>query len=143
MELRGVLETAIYVDDLDGAEDFYGGVLGLARIQGDPNRHVFFRCGDGVFLIFNPAATANDPSSVGGQMVPTHGARGPSHMAFRVRDDELPAWRERLERAQVAIESEIAWPRGGHSIYFRDPAGNSIELASPKLWGLPEDPPQT
>ena len=139
MELRGVLETAVYVDDLDAAEDFYGRVLGLPRISRDRNRHVFFRCGTGVFLVFNAAVTAQEPSSVNGAPVPTHGARGPSHMAFRVRDDELAAWRERLARGHIAIESEIAWPRGGHSIYFRDPAGNSIELASPKLWGLEED----
>ena len=139
MEPHGVLETAVYVDDLDAAEDFYGRVLGLSRINRDRNRHVFFRCGAGVFLVFNPEATTNDPASVDGKMVPAHGAHGPSHMAFRVRDDELAAWRERLGSEHIAIESEIAWPRGGHSIYFRDPAGNSIEFASPKLWGLAED----
>ena len=139
MELRGVLETAVYVDDLDAAEDFYGRVLGLSRINRERNRHVFFRCGAGVFLVFNATVTAQDPSLVNGSPVPTHGATGPSHMAFRVRDDELAAWRDQLGREHIAIESEIAWPRGGHSIYFRDPAGNSIELASPKLWGLEED----
>lgn len=139
MILRGILETAIYVGDLDAAQDFYGRVLGLSLISRDRNRHVFFRCGEGVFLIFNPKVTANEPATVGGASVPPHGATGAGHMAFRVGEDELPAWRERLEREQVVIESEIAWPRGGRSIYFRDPAGNSIELASPKLWGLAED----
>lgn len=139
MELRGILETAIYVDNLDAAEEFYGRVLGLHRIHRDPNRHVFFRSGTSVFLIFNPETTANEPASVDGKLVPNHGARGASHVAFRVHDKELAAWRDRLGREQIPIESEIAWPRGGHSIYFRDPAGNSIELASPKLWGLPED----
>ena len=139
MILRGILETALYVGDLDAAQDFFGRVLGLALISRDRNRHVFFRCGDCVLLIFNPQVTANEPATVSGASVPPHGAIGAGHMAFRVREDELPAWRARLERERVAIESEIAWPRGGRSIYFRDPAGNSIELASPKLWGLAED----
>jgi hypothetical protein len=26
------------------------------------------------------------------------------------------------------------WPRGGMSLYVRDPAGNCVELASPRLW---------
>jgi catechol 2,3-dioxygenase-like lactoylglutathione lyase family enzyme len=139
LKLRGILETAIYVGDLDAAQDFYGRVLGLSVIGRDRDRHVFFRCGDGVFLVFNPRITANEPASVNGASVPPHGAIGAGHMAFRAREDELPDWRARLELAQVTIESEIAWPRGGRSIYFRDPAGNSIELASPKLWGLAED----
>ena len=139
MKLRGILETALYVDDLDAAQDFYHEVLALEVISRDRDRHVFFRCGAGVLLIFNPAVTANEPATVSGASVPPHGSTGAGHMAFRVREDELPAWRARLERASVKIESEIAWPRGGRSIYFRDPAGNSIELASPKLWGLAED----
>jgi len=143
MNLRGILETAIYVDDLDAAQDFYERVLGLSLISRDRNRHVFFRCGEGVFLIFNPVVTANEPASVSGATVPPHGASGAGHMAFRVREDELPGWRAHLESEHIAIESEIAWPRGGRSIYFRDPAGNSIELASPRLWGFAEDSPET
>ncbi len=139
MKLRGILETAIYVDNLDAAQDFYGRVLGLSLISRERDRHVFFRCGDGVFLIFNPQITAHDPAKVGGATVPPHGTSGAGHMAFRVREDELPGWRARLEGEGIAIESEITWPRGGRSIYFRDPAGNSIEFASPKLWGLAED----
>ena len=38
----------------------------------------------------------------------------------------------------VAIEHEQTWPRGGRSFYVRDPAGNSIEFATPRIWGLPE-----
>ena len=140
MELHGVLETAVYAEDLDAAEDFYGRVLGLPVINRGENRHIFFRCGEGVFLVFNAAVTERDQTTVNGGAVPLHGARGPSHMAFRVRNDEIPAWREKLAREGISIESEVAWPRGGRSIYFRDPGGNSIELASPKLWGLVEDP---
>ncbi len=134
----GVLETALYAPDLGAAERFYAGVLGLPVIGREEGRHVFFRCGAGVFLVFDPETTSA-PSRTAVPF-PLHGARGPGHMAFAVREAELPGWRDRLAAAGVPIEQEIAWPGGGHSIYFRDPAGNSIELATPALWRLPEPP---
>ena len=76
------------------------------------------------------------PTSVNGAPVPMHGASGAGHMALAVSNAELPAWRAHLEANGVAIESEVTWPRGGRSLYVRDPAGNSVELASPLLWGL-------
>lgn len=128
-----VLESCLYVDDLAAAERFYGGVLGLELLSQVPNRHLFFRCGDGVFLVFNP-----DTTSQAGGDVPTHGAHGPGHAAFAMAVDEIARWREHLRHHGVEIETEIAWPSGGYSIYFRDPAGNSVELATPLIWGLPE-----
>ena len=133
-----VLETALYADDLRAADHFYGTVLGLERIAFVEGRHVFYRCGEGVVLIFDPASTAMVPTSVNGAAVPMHGASGAGHMALAVSTAELPRWRAHLEASGVAIESEVTWPRGGRSLYVRDPAGNSVELASPLLWGLPE-----
>ncbi|GIV98161.1 MAG: bleomycin resistance protein [Herpetosiphonaceae bacterium] len=138
MRIAGVLETCLYASDLDAIEQFYTTVLGLevfARVEG---RHVFFRCGHGVFLVFNPDRTSNEQSWVAEVPVPLHGTYGPGHMAFAVADSEIPAWRRRLEQLGVTIEADIPWPRGGRSLYFRDPAGNSIELASPRIWGLSE-----
>jgi catechol 2,3-dioxygenase-like lactoylglutathione lyase family enzyme len=131
MTPHGVLETAVYADDLAAAERFYTEVLGLTLITRDPARHVFFRSGESVFLVFNPDATSREGAT-------PHGARGSGHAAFRIREAELQVWRERLRECGVEIEQEIAWPQGGHSLYFRDPAGNCMELATPKLWGLPE-----
>lgn len=133
-----MLETALYTDDLMAADRFYGGVLGLERIAFVEGRHVFFRCGRGVVLIFDRRSTASVSTSVGGTAVPLHGASGAGHMALAVRDADLPAWRAHLEQHGIGIESEIAWPRGGRSLYVRDPAGNSVELASPLIWGLDE-----
>jgi catechol 2,3-dioxygenase-like lactoylglutathione lyase family enzyme len=88
-----------------------------------------------MFLVFDPRTTGQDDAgSTGG--VPSHGADGPGHMAFAVAPDELDGWRRRLAEHGVALERDLAWPRGGRSLYFRDPAGNSIELATPRLWGL-------
>lgn len=140
--LRAVLETCLYARDLEAAERFYGDVLGLDVIARAANRHVFFRCGDGVFLVFNPEVTESTVTTVGGVGVPLHGARGPGHAAFRVCNEEIDAWSERLRARGVAIEAEVLWPQGARSIYFRDPAGNSVELASPRIWGIAEDAAQ-
>jgi len=133
--LEGMLETALYAKDLDEAEAFYEGVLGLAKITRAANRHVFFRCGPGVLLIFNPEETEIHYKE--GQLpVPPHGARGPGHLCFRAEAAELDEWRTRLEAAGVAIESDMEWPQGGRSIYFRDPSGNSLEFAEARIWGI-------
>ncbi|QKV19765.1 VOC family protein [Oricola thermophila] len=133
--LDGILETALYVADLEAAERFYGSVMGLDRIARVEGRHVFFACGKGVLLLFNPERTAVPPSDPA-MPVPAHGAHGPGHACFRVDPVEIDAWRAHLEAAGVEIEADFRWPNGARSIYFRDPAGNSLEIAEPKLWGL-------
>ena len=127
-----VLETILYVDDLDAAERFYGEVLGLELDSRKDGLFVFFKCGPGMLLLFEPGAAAT------GRTVPAHGARGAGHACFAIAEDDLESWKTRLESAGVAIEQEAEWPRGGRSFYFRDPAGNSLELATPRIWGLPE-----
>jgi catechol 2,3-dioxygenase-like lactoylglutathione lyase family enzyme len=141
MHPHGVLETCLYAEDLAAAERFYRNVLGLEFFARDAGRHVFFRCGGGMFLVFNPRHTTTSEHLVAGSAMLPHGAFGAGHVAFRVTESELDPWRQRLHDHGVPIESEIAWPQGGHSIYFRDPAGNLLELATPKLWGLPDSEP--
>jgi catechol 2,3-dioxygenase-like lactoylglutathione lyase family enzyme len=128
-----VLESCLYASNLEECAGFYERVLGLEAIARVPDRHVFFRAGTGVFLLFHPTAT----SRPGGE-VPAHGATGPGHLAFAVPATEIVAWRARLAQLEVEIETEIDWPSGGASIYLRDPAGNSVELASPGIWSIPE-----
>jgi len=130
----GVLEAALYARDLIAAEQFYRDVLGLRVIASQPGRHVFLRCGQTVLLVFNPTETASETVLVSGKAIPKHGAQGAGHIACSVEPSALPAWRERLQQAGVPIETEIAWPQGGHSLYFRDPAGNSVELATSSIW---------
>jgi len=126
-----VLETCLYVDDLAGAERFYADILGLVLVSRHADRHVFFQCGSTMLLLFDPAASSTLPSDV-----PAHGARGPGHVAFAISHDEIDPWTIRLAEHGVEIERHVHWPNGGRSIYFRDPAGNSLEFATRDLWGL-------
>jgi catechol 2,3-dioxygenase-like lactoylglutathione lyase family enzyme len=132
--IRGVLETCIYASDLQAAERFYGGVLGLKVIVREPGRHVFFRCGGGVLLVFDPERTSTGQTEVGGVPIPLHGAAGAGHVAFEVAEEETGEWLRLLEGSGVDLEADVRWPHGGRSLYFRDPAGNSVELAERRLW---------
>ena len=132
MKIKAVVETALYVDDLQATEAFYGTILGLRVIGKEPGRHVFFQVGDAsVLLAFLAEATRK------GDLLPAHGATGPGHFALGIEAEALDAWRKLLHGHGVSIEKEVEWPRGGKSLYFRDPAGNSVELVTPGVWGLP------
>jgi len=132
-KIEGLLEAALYAEDLDAAERFYGGILGLEQIVRVEGRHVFYRVGQMVLLIFNPTQTVLGSSNV--QMpVPAHGAHGQGHLCFRTSAPQIAAWCEALTAEGVAIEADFHWPNGARSIYFRDPAGNSLEMAEPRLW---------
>ena len=132
MKIKAVVETAIYVDDLQAAESFYRTILGLPVIGKEPGRHVFFQVGEAsVLLAFLAEATLK------GDQLPSHGATGPGHFALGIEAETFDAWRNLLHDHGVSIEKEVEWPKGGRSIYFRDPAGNSVELVTPGVWALP------
>ncbi|MFZ5962977.1 VOC family protein [Thalassococcus sp. BH17M4-6] len=128
-----LLEAALYCDDLDRAEAFYAGILGLPRIQRVGNRHVFFRAGTGTLLVFNADETEKPPTNPA-MPVPPHGARGPGHACLAMPAEGITAWETRLRAAGVEIEADFTWPNGARSLYFRDPCGNSLEFAEPWLW---------
>jgi catechol 2,3-dioxygenase-like lactoylglutathione lyase family enzyme len=123
MQPLGILETCLYTSDLEAAIGFYTAVIGLTCIAHQPGRHAFFRCGPAMLLLFDPAGT-----------LPGHGATGPGHVAFNIGPEEFDAWRVRLAVHGVKITSEHSWKPGALSIYFRDPAGNSLELTTPATW---------
>ena len=142
MKVTEVLEAALYVEDFAAAEQFYTKVLGLAFYSKVEGRHLFLRCGQRMVLLFNAEATS--VSAGGSTVVPVHGAKGAGHLAFAAREDEIDRWKEHLAYHGVEIEREINWGES-RSIYFRDPSQNSLEIASPLLWGIPEEtiPPAT
>jgi catechol 2,3-dioxygenase-like lactoylglutathione lyase family enzyme len=136
MTPSAILESALYVTDLGKAEAFYRDVLGLELIGKVEGRHVFFRCGKGVLLLFNAAATGVPPAPDARLPVPPHGARGPGHLCFSASAQEIDRWKAHLQAEEVVIEADFEWPQGGRSIYFRDPSGNSLEFVEPRIWGF-------
>lgn len=130
--VEGVLETALYVDDLASASAFYEDVIGLRPIFGDSRLAAFDAGRHGVLLLFLRGSTLETVHMPGGS-IPPHDGRGPLHLAFAIATDALPAWEAHLAAKDVPIESRTRWPRG-QSLYFRDPAGHLVELATPGLW---------
>jgi catechol 2,3-dioxygenase-like lactoylglutathione lyase family enzyme len=136
MQPSAILETALCVTDLEAAEGFYRDVLGLDEISRVEGRHVFFRCGSGVLLLFDAEATRLPAAPDAALPVPPHGTTGAGHLCFAAGAEELERWKAALEERGVAIEADFEWPGGGRSIYFRDPSGNSLEFAEPRLWAV-------
>jgi catechol 2,3-dioxygenase-like lactoylglutathione lyase family enzyme len=135
LRVQAVLETSLYVADLDRAIEFYGNVLGLrlipdGRFEGGRGAALQVGHGASVLLLFRADITRRETS------LPSHGTTGAAHIAFRVEAQDLPAWRERLRERGVAIEREVAFGNKAPSIYFRDPDGNSLELAVSSIWPL-------
>ena len=123
-----ILETSLYVSDIKKAAAFYELLFDLEPHAVEDSRHVFFRIGDCMLLLFNPAETRK------GGSVPAHGATGQGHVAFTIKHEELDFWKNRLGEQKIQIEQEYVWPSGGKSVYFRDPFMNSIELATSNTW---------
>jgi catechol 2,3-dioxygenase-like lactoylglutathione lyase family enzyme len=131
--LLGILETVLYVEDFGRACAFYEQVLGLNSIYRDQRLCAYDVAGQGVLLLFLRGHSLETVHLPGGT-IPPHDGHGPVHIAFSIAADERAAWEARLSQAAVAIEGSTNWPRGGESIYFRDPDGHLLELATPGLW---------
>jgi len=126
--VTGVLETSLYVDDLERATRFYQDLFGFAVMVSDARiRAMKVREGQ-VLLLFKRGASLTP------DQFPTHDGSGPVHLAFSISTDELEAWEKRLQEHGVAIEEKKQWERGGWSLYFRDPEGHLLELVTPGCW---------
>lgn len=132
-KLDRVLETALYVDDLERAARFYELVLELPVLTSDARFRAYDVGGKNVLLLFQRGATL-ETVHLPGSTIPPHDGHGPLHVAFAIAAEALPIWEDRLESQNIEIEGRTEWPRGGRSIYFRDPDGHLLELATPGLW---------
>lgn len=132
--VHGVVETVLYSDDLARATAFYRDVLGLAPTRTDGDRFQAFDAGDGSTLLLFKRGSTLHPMPAPHGSIPPHDGNGPLHLAFAVEAEDLDSWREHLRRNGVAIESEAGWERGGHSLYFRDPDGDLVEIVTPGIW---------
>jgi catechol 2,3-dioxygenase-like lactoylglutathione lyase family enzyme len=131
--IRHVLETSLYCDDLAATARFYEEVFGFRVHFRDARAVALDASGSTVLLLFARGASRLGAASSEGT-IPGHDGSGPAHLAFAVDADDLDAWEAVLAAAGVAIESRISWARGGRSLYFRDPEGHSVELATPGVW---------
>ena len=130
--LQAVLETGLYVADLARARAFYETVMGLAPMLKD-HRMAAYPVGASVLLLFDQHAMGRAEHPFGGT-IPAHQGTGGAHHAFAIDASALPAWREHLAAHAVVLEGEVAWPKGAHSVYFRDPDQHLLELVTPGLW---------
>ena len=134
MKPQGILETALYSQNLDVAERFYRKAVGLDLLSRSGDRHVAFRCGQTVLIIFNRKLSIERPVMGARAPVPPHGTQGPGHVCLSVYGEQMPLWVDRLTRERVRIEADFTWPTGGRSLFFRDPDQNCVELAEPRIW---------
>lgn len=122
MEFLRIKETCLYVDDLEEAQRFYSGVLGLPVITYVENKHLFLRVGESVLLLFNPSDSQQKVSP------PPHGGGGRQHFAFEVKESEYSKTKETIREKGIEIIDEVTWKSGKQSFYFRDPEGNVLEV---------------
>jgi catechol 2,3-dioxygenase-like lactoylglutathione lyase family enzyme len=127
--ITGVLETAIYVTDVERAVRFYVDILGCEILESDERLTALAVAGRHVLLVCRRGASVHLPRT-------PHDASGSQHIAFAVRASDLDGWERKLRNANVSIEEVRNWSRGGRSVYFRDPDGHLLELASPGVWSI-------
>jgi catechol 2,3-dioxygenase-like lactoylglutathione lyase family enzyme len=128
-----VLESSLYVADLDRSEAFYRRVLGFPAVLHDARMRALEVPGGAVLLLFRRGA-AREPAHTPNGDIPPHDGQGALHLCFAIPVGELASWQAHLAAENVPIESRVTWPRGGISLYFRDPDGHSVEIATPGLW---------
>ncbi len=127
-KLSRIFETVLYAVDMAAAEKFYSDVLGLPLLTKEPNRSLVYTVGIDMLLIFYA------PDALKKTNLPAHGTTGPGHMAFEVEGNEYEIWKNHLLEQRAAIEKEVTWRSSARSLYFRDPSGNVLEIATPGVW---------
>ncbi|HXR78128.1 MAG TPA: VOC family protein [Bryobacteraceae bacterium] len=134
-QVTGVLETSLYVTDVERSKCFYQSLFGFESLLEDERLCALAVDGKQVLLLFRKQGSVHSVVIPGG-MIPGHDGSGEQHMAFSIAASQLQPWRNRLQERGIAIESTVRWPRGGESLYFRDPDNHLIELATPGVWSI-------
>ncbi|HSC56792.1 MAG TPA: VOC family protein [Nitrospira sp.] len=132
--LRGVLETALTVEDVARSTRFYQQLFGFDVLTTGERLCALNVRPTQVLLLFKRGGSLEDIRLPGGVLPGGMDAQGRSHMAFAIEAEQLDLWQHWLKQNGVAIESTVVWERGGTSLYFRDPDGNLLEVATPGIW---------
>lgn len=133
--LNGIIETAIHVRDLSASAGFYQQVLGLELIERGERLCAMSVAGRHLLLLFLEGGST-EPVETAGGTIPPHDGSGALHFAFAIDRSELAPWEQRLRDIGVPVESRVDWELGGTSLYFRDPDGHLVELATPGTWPI-------
>jgi catechol-2,3-dioxygenase len=121
-------------------KDFYVNILGLDFVSEEEDRYVFLKAGQSMLLIFNPNKTLADADVINRSsttQLPAHGAFAPPsiiHFALEIEKQDYDSAKQILKKKNIKIENEVTWDKGSNSIYFRDPAGNLVEIITPGSW---------
>jgi len=128
-QLDGILETAIYVDDIDRAVTFYRDVVGLTIVAASERLTAMSAGPRQLLLVFKRGASTGLPLT-------PHDASGHQHVAFPIPSAALEAWEAWFFQRGVTVVEKKRWDRGGTSLYFHDPDGHLLELATPGVWSV-------
>ena len=135
--VTGIVEAALYVEQVARSMDFYRDLFGFEEELRVENIGVLRVPGRQALILFPrsiaQAPVITPPLAIDGT-IPSHGGSGRMHVAFSIRPEDLDPWKARLAERGVKIESIVRWKRGGTSLFFRDPDQHLIELLSPGLW---------
>ncbi len=132
-QVNGIVETALHVNDVDRSLEFYQSLFGFERLAGN-YRFCALHAGPKQVLLLFQTGGSTQPISVPGGLIPPHDGSGHLHLAFAIAENAYEEWRAHLTNQGIAIESEVSWPLGGRSIYFRDPDEHLVELITPGCW---------
>ena len=134
-KLNALLETALYVADLERSVAFYKKIFEFETLSSSQRLCALNISNRQVLLLFLKGASTVATVTSGGIIPPTDGD-GQLHLAFAITADELEKWESWLAENDVQVESEVKWERGGTSLYFRDPDKHLLELVTPGLWRI-------
>lgn len=135
MTVNKVIETSLYVSDLEHSIQFYEKVFEFEKLISDERFCAFSVSGQQVLLLFQRGTTTETIETPAGA-IPPHDGNGRLHLAFAIDTADTAAWQERLAANEIPLESTANWPRGGRSLYFRDPDGHLLELITPGCWSI-------
>jgi catechol 2,3-dioxygenase-like lactoylglutathione lyase family enzyme len=133
--LNRLLESSLYVEDLDRSIQFYTVVLNLETLTSDERFCALSVAGHQVLLLFRKGGST-EPAVIPGGIIPPHDGRGNLHLAFSILATDLEHWEKRLKENGIPVESKVHWPRGGQSLYFRDPDNHLVEFVTPGCWSI-------
>jgi catechol 2,3-dioxygenase-like lactoylglutathione lyase family enzyme len=135
LQINGIAESCLYSGDLPRSIRFYQEKVGLRLLESNERIGAFSVADKQVLLIFQSGGEYESVFTPGGE-IPPHEAAGQLHVAFAISKSDFAEWERELIARGIAIESKVNWPRGGQSLYFRDPDNHLLELATPGIWDV-------